>query len=195
MVHWESDPSASLQSLVLPMSLFCTSDHTDTQLASSSRDEISVFTPAYHLVSPDVPPSASQLEGSADKTGRDANDGDTEADDDADLDDAASITFEDYKRQNRFQLPPEGVSRLLAEAGMDFYARTGPGSGGGSRTGTATGANTPGSSRLKDRARVVNEHEELVGGWEGLRTVVRGDIGFTMRSRAEEGYGLLNVSA
>jgi hypothetical protein len=162
-------------------------------MASSSRDELTVFTPHPHFITPDaIPPSSPCSHPSAHSD----IGGDSDANDDQD--DNASITFEDYKRQNRFQLPPEGVTRLLAEAGMDFYNRANGGSrsGGGTVTGTATpGSSRHGKGQINLQARVVDAHETLIGGWEGVRKVIRGDIGCTMRMRGEEGYALENVGA
>lgn len=115
--------------------------------------------------------------------------GDAEVDD-SDEDDKASLTFEDYKRQNRFQLAPEGVSRLLNEAGASVQGRP--------KSGLASGYQTPRSTekgaRFGEMRDFVDEKQEIMGGFDGLGRILRGDVGYAMRCKAEEGYGLQNVS-
>jgi hypothetical protein len=131
-----------------------------------------------HIVTPDdtVPRSRSSSRTSI-----------TRKDDDED--DKASISFEDYKRQNRFQMAPEGVNRLLAEAGATI---------GRQRSGMSSGYQTPRSTekgaRFGEMREYVDEKEEIVGGFGGLGRILRGDMGYAMRCKAEEGYGLGDVS-
>ncbi|RXK40773.1 hypothetical protein M231_02025 [Tremella mesenterica] len=105
-----------------------------------------------------------------------------------------SADFEDYKRSNRFQLAPEGVARLLAEAADRSASR----------------ASSPGRSSLLRSTQpaspreltfgggsvggeVVGRHEEILGGYDGLRKVLKGDVMWTMRRRAAQGYGLQDL--
>lgn len=110
--------------------------------------------------------------------------------DEDDDDDKASLTFEDYKRQNRFQLAPEGVSRLLHEAGASVHGRV--------RSGLTSGYQTPRSTekgaRFGEIRDIVDERQEIMGGFDGLGRILRSDVGYAMRCRAEEGYGLRDVS-
>lgn len=105
-------------------------------------------------------------------------------------DDKVSLQFENYKRQNRFQIPPAGVARLLAEAGASTSDRR--------RSGIMSGEQTPRSTekgaRFGTMREYVSQNEEILGGYDGIGRSLRGDIGYTMRCRAEEGYGLANVS-
>lgn len=39
----------------------------------------------------------------------------------------------------------------------------------------------------------VDEKQEIMGGFDGLGRILRGDVGYAMRCKAEEGYGLQNV--
>lgn len=45
-----------------------------------------------------------------------------------------------------------------------------------------------------DPTGVINDRDEITGGYEGWRRVLGGDVGVVMRRRAMEGYGLDNVS-
>lgn len=107
-----------------------------------------------------------------------------------DEDDKVSLTFEDYKRQNRFQLAPEGVNRLLSEAGANQ---------GRVKSGLTSGYHTPHSTekgaRFGEMREFVDERQEIMGGFDGLGRILRGDVGYAMRCKAEEGYGLNSVCA
>ena len=134
-----------------------------------------------HVVSPDDHPARS-------RTSSTSSHGDTHKNDDED--DKASISFEDYKRQNRFQMAPEGVNRILAEAGASR--------GGRQKSGLSSGYQTPRSTekgaRFGEMREYVDEKEEIMGGFDGLGRILRGDMGYAMRCKAEEGYGLADVS-
>jgi len=133
-----------------------------------------------HVVSPDDHPARS-------RTSSTSSHGDTHKNDDED--DKASISFEDYKRQNRFQMAPEGVNRILAEAGASR--------GGRQKSGLSSGYQTPRSTekgaRFGEMREYVDEKEEIMGGFDGLGRILRGDMGYAMRCKAEEGYGLADV--
>ena len=132
-----------------------------------------------HTVSPDEAPSRSRASSTSSRS-------DTHKDDD---DDKASISFEDYKRQNRFQMAPEGVNRILAEAGASR--------GGRQKSGLSSGYQTPRSTekgaRFGEMREYVDEKEEIMGGFDGLGRILRGDMGYAMRCKADEGYGLGDV--
>jgi hypothetical protein len=144
---------------------------------------MAIFTSKLHKASPDEITQRSRA-GSVSSDDDDPLDEKAGADDDK-----ISLQFEDYKRQNRFQLAPEGVNRLLAEAGASTSRR---------RTGLLSGDQTPRSmekgARFGMMREYVSEKEEILGGYEGVGRSLRGDIGYTMRCRAEEGYGLSDVS-
>lgn len=129
-----------------------------------------------HIITPDDQTSQS----------RPASPNNEPADDD---DDKASLTFEDYKRQNRFQLAPEGVNRLLNEVGASH---------GRVKSGLTSGYHTPHSTekgaRFGEMRDFVDEKQEIMGGFDGLGRILRGDVGYAMRCKAEEGYGLESVS-
>lgn len=131
------------------------------------------------LVCPDEGPSRSRASSTS-------SHGDTHKNDE---DDKASISFEDYKRQNRFQMAPEGVNRILAEAGASR--------GGRRKSGMSSGYQTPRSTekgaRFGEMREYVDEKEEIMGGFDGLGRILRGDMGYAMRCKAEEGYGLADV--
>jgi len=161
----------------------CTSldrNDTDPQLASASRGDMAISTSTkIHTVSPDEAPSRSRASSTSSRS-------DTHKDDD---DDKASISFEDYKRQNRFQMAPEGVNRILAEAGASR--------GGRQKSGLSSGYQTPRSTekgaRFGEMREYVDEKEEIMGGFDGLGRILRGDMGYAMRCKADEGYGLGDV--
>ena len=133
------------------------------------------------LVSPDDLPSRSRPSSIISR-------GDTHKNDDDD--DKESISFEDYKRQNRFQMAPEGVNRILAEAGAHLDNRQ--------KSGLASGYQTPRSTekgaRFGEMREYVDEKETIMGGYDGLGRILRGDMGYAMRCKAAEGYGLSDVS-
>jgi hypothetical protein len=132
------------------------------------------------LVSPDDVPIRSRASSIVSR-------GDTHKTDDDD--DKESISFEDYKRQNRFQMAPEGVNRILAEAGAHL--------GGRQKSGLTSGYQTPRSTekgaRFGEMREYVDEKEVIMGGYEGLGRILRGDMGYAMRCKAAEGYGLSDV--
>lgn len=135
-----------------------------------------------HIIDPEDEPSSQSRAHSP------TLNGDAEAGD-SDEDEKASLTFEDYKRQNRFQLAPEGVSRLLNEAGASVQGRP--------KSGLTSGNQTPRSTekgaRFGEMRDFVDEKQEIMGGFDGLGRILRGDVGYAMRCKAEEGYGLQNV--
>lgn len=135
-----------------------------------------------HIIDPEDEPSSQSRPHSPPANG------DIEGDDSDD--DKASLTFEDYKRQNRFQLAPEGVSRLLNEVGAPGHGRP--------KSGLTSGYQTPRSTekgaRFGEMRDFVDEKQEIMGGFDGLGRILRGDVGYAMRCKAEEGYGLQNVS-
>jgi len=91
-------------------------------------------------------------------------------------------------RANCFQLPPVRVSDLLAEASATRSRSISPSSSG------------PRPVRKREE-RVLSRVKEEKGwkedgadiGHDGLGKVLRGDVGYVMRKRAEEGYGLNDV--
>lgn len=133
-----------------------------------------------HMIDPEDDPSQSRPESPTENHHAEADDSD---------DDKASLTFEDYKRQNRFQLAPEGVSRLLTEAGAAVQGRV--------KSGLTSGYHTPRSTekgaRFGEMREFVDEKQEIMGGFDGLGRILRGDVGYAMRCKAEEGYGLSSV--
>jgi hypothetical protein len=139
-----------------------------------------------NLVSPDDMTARSRRgsSSSSDSEGSDGDGNKPKKDDDK-----VSVQFNDYKRQNRFQIAPEGVIRLLAEAGASTRNRR--------RSGVMSGEQTPRSTergaRFGTMREYVSQNEEILGGYDGIGRSLRGDIGYTMRCRAEEGYGLSNV--
>ncbi|WWC85838.1 uncharacterized protein L201_000705 [Kwoniella dendrophila CBS 6074] len=97
-------------------------------------------------------------------------------------------------RANRFQLAPERVTQLIAERSRSSSPMP------PHILGTATPASekTPyGSiSGLREwyegtkKRDLVDDDEQLIGGWEGWRRTLGSDVGAVMRRRAMEGYGL-----
>ncbi|KAL7418703.1 hypothetical protein Q5752_006386 [Cryptotrichosporon argae] len=85
------------------------------------------------------------------------------------------------KRNNRFQLPPARISAILAEASA-------------SRSRSASPTSLPASSVLRGlraEKEVADKSEE--NGGEGARRILGVDVGYTMRRRAEDGYGLTDL--
>ena len=98
------------------------------------------------------------------------------------------------KRFNRFQLAPERVSRLLAEHAEHSISRSSsPGRSSLLRSVKDVTPREPVEDDMVNADRAVDEHEDIVGGWEGVRRILKADIAYTMRRRAEEGYGLTDV--
>lgn len=155
---------------------------TDFQIASGSRGDMAFATSTLNHVSPDDMTARSRRASSSTSDSDEAPKPE---------DDKVSLQFENYKRQNRFQIPPAGVARLLAEAGASASNRR--------RSGVMSGEQTPRSTergaRFGTMREYVSQNEEILGGYDGIGRSLRGDIGYTMRCRAEEGYGLANVSS
>lgn len=135
-------------------------------LASSSRGGVAVAGSGLNILDPDSAESNLGVE---------------------DPEEEASDNEDDFVR-SRFQLNPSRVNDILAEASR---SRTGSPNGSvfGSRPGTLRKPGREISVRMSDDAR---EGGEL--GWDGWRRALGADMGCVMRRRAEEGYGLENVS-
>jgi len=99
-------------------------------------------------------------------------------------------TSADETRKNRFQLAPERVTELLVAERENVRSRSAsPGliRGHGSRR------NIP--SLLDEPEESIDfDYGEEIRNIDGFRFVQRNDIAFVMRRRAEEGYGLKDVS-
>lgn len=100
--------------------------------------------------------------------------------------------------RNKFQLPPDRVSTILHE-----HSRLRSSSFGAASTirpssppppPPAPHAPTRDGWHAPDPTGVINDRDEITGGYEGWRRVLGGDVGVVMRRRAMEGYGLDNVS-
>ncbi|WWD08951.1 hypothetical protein V865_007066 [Kwoniella europaea PYCC6329] len=101
---------------------------------------------------------------------------------------------EPIHRANRFQLAPERVTQLIAERSRSSSPVPTP----------LLGSTTPGLDRtpfgsisgLREwyegtkKRDLVDDNEQLIGGWEGWRRTLGSDVGVVMRRRAMEGYGL-----
>jgi hypothetical protein len=136
-------------------------------LASGTRGDTVIAASALSILDPD-----SQDTGNDDR--------------DADEEDASDEEEEDFIRSNRFQLHPARVNDILAEASR---SRTGsPGSS------IYAGKNT-GKVRREISVRMTEDLRDTHDlGWDGWKRVLKADVGCVMRRRAEEGYGLSNVS-
>jgi hypothetical protein len=136
-------------------------------LASGSRGGVAVAGSGLSILDPDSAEAHSEME---------------------DPEDEASDNEDDFVRSNRFQLNPARVNDILAEASR---SRTGSPNGSvfGSKPGTLRKPGREISVRMSDDVR---EGGDL--GWDGWRRALRADMGCVMRRRAEEGYGLENVS-
>lgn len=96
----------------------------------------------------------------------------------------------DETRKNRFQLAPERVSALL-HAEKEVRSRS-------ASPGLIRGHSRRSLPTLAD-AREDSESDDFDWGEEatsadGFRRIFKNDIAYVMRRRAEEGYGLNNVS-
>lgn len=116
--------------------------------------------------------------------------------------------------RNKFQLPPDRVSTILNE-----HSRLRSFSFGAASTIRPSSSPPPPPHRPSvaaahhhipdtltqsylarekwhddDPTGVINDRDEITGGYEGWRRVLGGDVGVVMRRRAMEGYGLDNVS-
>ena len=105
-------------------------------------------------------------------------------------DDSSISSDSESTRMNRFQLSPAQASVLLAEAIPNR-----------SRSISPTGSQVRAIAVERREVRVMDRVKEDEG-WtedgvelslEELGKVLRGDVGYVMRKRAEEGYGLENV--
>lgn len=105
---------------------------------------------------------------------------------------------EPIHRANRFQLAPERVTQLIAERSRSSSPVPFPFHG----TATPASEKTPFGSvnGLREwyegtkKRDLVDDNEQLIGGWEGWRRTLGSDVGAVMRRRAMEGYGLDDVS-
>nr|XP_031857269.1 uncharacterized protein CI109_007324 [Kwoniella shandongensis]KAA5524341.1 hypothetical protein CI109_007324 [Kwoniella shandongensis] len=151
---------------------------------SGPRGDIAVATPSIRILDPDVPLEKAQGETTHDQEHTRPPTPTEHVPDD----------FDASHRANRFQLAPERVAKLIAERSRS--ASPAPGAKatsanammrsfmGGERKWYEEGANAE---------RLVDEREELIGGWEGWRRVLGSDVGVVMRRRAMEGYGLSDL--
>lgn len=149
------------------------------QLASSASGELAVSSSSLTVIDPEVPSrtraasrgisrSASRVP-SPTRAGR------------------RSVVAHDDWRTNRFQLAPERISALLAEE-AERQSRSGYTSP------------MPGSRRsmpiLPDDDDMSDDFQygEEASNADGFRRILRHDAAYIMRRRAEQGYGLDNVS-
>jgi len=136
-------------------------------LASGTRGDTVIAASALSILDPDT-----EETGSENQAGDD--------------DDQSDEEEEDFIRSNRFQLHPARVNDILAEASR---SRTGsPGSS------IYAGKNT-GKVRREIAVRMMEDLTDTHDlGWNGWKRILKADVGCVMRRRAEEGYGLSNVS-
>ncbi|ODN88074.1 hypothetical protein L198_06832 [Cryptococcus wingfieldii CBS 7118] len=148
-------------------------------LTSSSQGDIAITSSALILINPDSPSTSPTTQSFpvAEKKDKDEKD-------------------EPIYRRNKFQLAPERITAILAERSSSRSASP-------SFTGKASYSQDPLSRSIvsefeRDKERdyyeadgeVINERDEIVGGYEGWRKVLSGDVSVVMRRRAGEGYGL-----
>ena len=144
--------------------------------ASGSRGDVALASSSLSVLDPDAEvPNSQQNDFYKDVADIDEDDDD---DDDADI-----------PRSNRFQLHPARVTDILAEASRSRNASPSNSVLRGLKPGKPHKAGRQVSVRIPGDPR---DDGEL--GWEGWRRVLSLDVGCVMRRRAEEGYGLSNVS-
>lgn len=183
-------------------------------LASSSHGGVSISEPELSFIDPDMPltspSSTSPPAGFA--LGLDV--GGEEPAGHRDRPAAAPGGGEAIYARNKFQLPPDRVSTILHE-----HSRLRSFSFGAASTIRPSSSPPPAPHRpsaaaahhhipdtltqayvardrwhADDPTGVINDRDEITGGYEGWRRVLGGDVGVVMRRRAMEGYGLDNVS-
>nr|XP_019014511.1 uncharacterized protein I206_00593 [Kwoniella pini CBS 10737]OCF53292.1 hypothetical protein I206_00593 [Kwoniella pini CBS 10737] len=102
--------------------------------------------------------------------------------------------LEPIHRANRFQLAPERVTQLIAERSRSNspipYHSNGFATPATEQTpyGSTSGPREWYDSKQKQD--LIDDEEQLMGGWEGWKRTLGSDVGVVMRRRALEGYGL-----
>lgn len=184
-------------------------------LASSSHGGVSISEPELSFIDPDMPLKSSSTSPAAgfalglDVAGEPAGHGDRPAPA------PAGAGGEAIYARNKFQLPPDRVSTILNEhsrlrsfsfgAASTVRPSSPPPPPPHSRPSVAAAHHhipdaLTQSYLARDRwhdddpTGVINDRDEITGGYEGWRRVLGGDVGVVMRRRAMEGYGLDNVS-
>ncbi|WVR03585.1 hypothetical protein IAU60_000577 [Kwoniella sp. DSM 27419] len=142
-------------------------------LASGPHGDVAVYSPSLHLLDPDVRPPADSVQQSPPQA-------DSTAQDDAE-------DHDHMYRANRFQLAPERVTQLINERSRSASPNPAANGSGPTPFGSISGLREWYESKER---KLVNDDDELVGGWEGWRRVIGNDVGVVMRRRAMEGYGL-----
>ncbi|WOO76939.1 SEH-associated protein 4 [Vanrija pseudolonga] len=142
-------------------------------IASSARAELAVSASSLFILDPNVP-SRTRASTPGTRSPRSRSHSRPQSRD----------PMTDDRRKNRFQLPPERVSALLAAE----RAR--------SRDASPSGIGRTGRREGLDFEELDGEDEDYgdeVSGPDGFRRTLRHDIAFIMKRRVEEGYGLDNL--
>ncbi|KIR69689.1 cytoplasmic protein [Cryptococcus deuterogattii CA1014] len=192
-------------------------------LASNSHGGVSISEPELSFIDPDIPlrsssalttsPAADFALGLDVAGGATAGHGDRPAAAPAPAQGGGEAIY----ARNKFQLPPDRVSTILNEhsrlRSFSFGAASTirPSSSPPPPPPHSAAASAPPtkhhhipdtltqSSLARDRwhdddpTGVINDRDEITGGYEGWRRVLGGDVGVVMRRRAMEGYGLDNL--
>lgn len=184
-------------------------------LASNSHGGVSISEPELSFIDPDLPLRSSSTSPAAGfALGLDVAGEPGHGAPPAPIGAAAAGGEAIYAR-NKFQLPPDRVSTILNE-----HSRLRSFSFGAASTIRPSSSPPPPPHRPSvaaahhhipdtlthqsylarekwhddDPTGVINDRDEITGGYEGWRRVLGGDVGVVMRRRAMEGYGLDNVS-
>nr|XP_018266712.1 uncharacterized protein I303_00687 [Kwoniella dejecticola CBS 10117]OBR88870.1 hypothetical protein I303_00687 [Kwoniella dejecticola CBS 10117] len=152
--------------------------------ATGPQGDLAILTPSLRNLNPDeIPPPSTESETPQSPTTKRTERERTDIEEP-----------EPIHRANRFQLAPERVTQLIAERSRSNSPTPFP----------LHGAVTPASERTpygsisglrewydsKQKRDLVDDDEQLLGGWEGWRRTLGSDVGVVMRRRAMEGYGL-----
>ncbi|WVQ80889.1 hypothetical protein IAT38_002996 [Cryptococcus sp. DSM 104549] len=146
-------------------------------IAYSTRGEVAIATPSLRILDPD----STSAPATAPTSGLPAPPPMPDPDD-----------TDRPRRVNRFQLAPDRITKLLAERSRSASPIPG---GAGSATGSGLVHSFLNLERLWYQGggnveRLVDEHDQFAGGWEGGRRALGSDVAVVMRRRALEGYGL-----
>ncbi|WVO16751.1 hypothetical protein L204_104435 [Cryptococcus depauperatus] len=154
-------------------------------LSSSSRGDVAICTSSLTILDPDITLPRSKSDQPPASQPKD---------------------LDPIYRRNKFQLPPERITAILSQHSRSRSSSPAPSKF--SRPVITDGANTKelaGDAMTKsfmsgdrdwyehDNEDLINERGEILGGYEGWRKVLGGDVSVVMRRRAMEGYGLGNL--